>query len=77
MGEDDLVDGRGVDGERCPVALSQGGQSLVEPGVDEDARVRAVEEEAAPGHGAGCSQEGQGRVGHGCTSPSTITATAK
>ena len=74
VGENDVVDGGGIHRKPGPVPLSQGGQTLIETGVDEDPGVGAFEQEAATGHGPGGAQEGQGGVCHDAASPLLLTS---
>jgi len=67
VGENDVVDGGGVDGKPGPVLPPQGGQTLIKAGVNEDPGVGAFEEEATTGDSPGGAQEGQRGVRHGVT----------
>lgn len=60
MCEDHRTDTAGVRTDVPPVALPPGLLTLEQPAVDQDPGVVALEQEPAPGHRAGRTQEGQG-----------------
>ena len=52
VGENDRVNSRRIDRQRCPVALAQLLQALKEAAVDEHAMIAEVEQVLGPGHRA-------------------------
>ena len=78
VGDDDGVDGRGIDGERLAIALPELTPTLEHAAVDENPCSGGVDQVTAAGDGAGGTEEPQGARatgrGHGRSSSKSISS---